>query len=82
MGANRLEGGRELPALSALDAVGNGQVAPLLRGGVVGAMRIAGEDDAALECAGALNDGLDDCLRLGVPSVPSMKSFCMSTTMR
>ena len=28
-------------------------------------MRIAGEDDAALECAGALNDGLDDCLRLG-----------------
>ena len=60
-----IERGRELPALRALDAVGNGQVATLLRGGVVGAVRIAREDDAALECASALNDALDDGLRLG-----------------
>lgn len=60
-----IERGCELPALRALDAVGNGQVAPLLRGGVVGAVRIAGEDNVALECASALNDAFDDGLRLG-----------------
>ena len=64
-GANRFEGGCEFPAGCAGDAVGNGQVATLLRGGVVAAVGVFGENDRAVEAAGALGDCLDDGLRLG-----------------
>ena len=64
-GANRLEGGCEFPAGRSGDAVGNGQVATLLRGGVVVTVGVFGEDDRAVEAVGALGDGLDDGLRLG-----------------
>lgn len=65
VGANRLEGGCELPAGRAGDAVGNGQVASLLRGGVVAVVGVLGENDRAVEAVGALGDRLDDGLRLG-----------------
>ena len=64
-GANRLEGGCEFPAGRAGDAVGNGQVATLLRGGVVAAVGVFGENDRTVEAADALGDCLDDGLRLG-----------------
>lgn len=64
-GANRLEGGCEFPAGRAGDAVGNGQVATLLRGCVVAAVGVFGENDRTVEAAGALGDCLDDGLRLG-----------------
>ena len=60
-----VERGCELPALRALDAVGNGQIAALLRGGVVAAVGVFGENDRAVEAAGALGDCLDDALCLG-----------------
>lgn len=64
-GANRFEGGCEFPAGRAGDAVGSGQVAALLRGGVVAAVGVFGKNDRAVKAAGALGDRLDDGLRLG-----------------
>lgn len=65
LGANGLEGGDEIPAVRAANAVGNRKVAALLGFGVVGAVRVEGEDDGAVEGCGALGDRIDDGLCFG-----------------
>lgn len=64
-GANRLEDGCEFPAGRSGDTVGNGQIAALLRIGIVAIVGVFGENDRAVEAIGPLGDGLDDGLRLG-----------------
>lgn len=65
LGANGLEGGDEIPAVRAADAVGNRKVTALLGFGVVGAVGVEGEDDGAVEGCGALGYRVDDGLGLG-----------------
>lgn len=65
LGANGLEGGDEIPAERAANAVGNRKVAALLGFGVVGAVGVEGEDDGAVEGCGALGDRIDDGLCFG-----------------
>lgn len=63
--ADRLESGDELPSVGACDAVRDGEVAALLRGGVIVPVRILGEHDGAVEIGGISRHGVDDGPGLG-----------------